>query len=319
MDMFLLTLNQMLTMFTYMVVGFVLRRKKILPESSYVVLSRLETYFFLPALLLNNWMKNCNITTLRDNASIIFYGMLLIVVAVFLSYPLSRLFVKKKDGSEYLRNIYKYAMTFGNHGFVGNFVVLGIWGDEMLFKYSMLTLCASFACNSWGVFVLVPQEGEKRSVKSVVKRMFTPSIIAVFVGLIAGLTNVSGYVPQFVNTVLAGGASCMGPVAMVLAGIVIGGYDLKEILKQKKVYAATFMRLIVLPTAFVLGLRLLGAGVDVRTLALIAFGAPIGLNTIVYPAAYGGDTKTGASMALISHALSVITIPLMYLLLIELI
>ena len=158
-----------------------------------------------------------------------------------------------------------------------------------------------------------------KAVKSVLKRMFTPSIIAVFVGLIAGLTNISGYVPQFVTTVLEGGAVCMGPVAMILAGIVIGGYDLKEIVKNKKVYLATLMRLIVIPTVFVLGLRLLGADVDVRTLALIAVGTPIGLNTVVYPAAYGGDTKTGASMALISHALSVITIPLMYLLLIELI
>lgn len=319
MNIFYLTLNQMLTMFTYMVVGYILRKKKILPESAYVALSRLETYFFLPALLLNNWMKNCNINTLQENSSIVLYGLLVTSCAVALSYPLSRIFVKKGEGSEYLRNIYKYAMTFGNHGFVGNFVVLGIWGSEMLFKYSMLTLCASFACNSWGVFVLVPQEGEKKSVKSVLKRMFTPSIIAVFVGLIAGLTNISGYVPQFVTTVLEGGAACMGPVAMILAGIVIGGYDLKEIVKNKKVYLATLMRLIVIPTVFVLGLRLLGADVDVRTLALIAVGTPIGLNTVVYPAAYGGDTKTGASMALISHALSVITIPLMYLLLIELI
>ena len=40
---------------------------------------------------------------------------------------------------------------------------------------------------------------------------------------------------------------------------------------------------------------------------------PMGLNTIVFPAAYGGDTETGASMAMISHTLSVVTIPLMYL------
>lgn len=51
-------------------------------------------------------------------------------------------------------------------------------------------------------------------------------------------------------------------------------------------------------------------------LALIAVGTPLGLNTVVFPSAYGGDPKTGASMAMISHTLSVITIPLMYLLMI---
>lgn len=305
----------MLTMFTFMVVGFILRRKKILPESAYLVLSRLETYFFLPALLLNNWMNNCSISTLKENSTLVLYGLLLTGSAVLLSYPLSRLFVRKSGeaGSEYQRNIYKYAMTFGNHGFVGNFVVLGIWGSEMLFKYSMLTLAGSFACNSWGLLVLMPKEEDRPTVKGILKRMFTPSIIALFIGLIAGLCNVRGYVPQFVTTVLEGGAGCMGPVAMLLAGIVIGGYDLKEILTYKKVYVATLMRLIIIPAAFVLGLSALGASKEIVTLALIAFGTPIGLNTIVYPAAYGGDTKTGASMALISHALSVITIPLMYL------
>ena len=54
------------------------------------------------------------------------------------------------------------------------------------------------------------------------------------------------------------------------------------------------------------------------TIALIAFATPPVLNTIVYPSAYGGEKKTGASMAMISHTLSVITIPLMYLIFIVL-
>lgn len=66
----------------------------------------------------------------------------------------------------------------------------------------------------------------------------------------------------------------------------------------------------------VLGLKALGTNKEIMTLALIAFATPLGLNTIVYPAAYGGDTKTGASMAMISHTMSVITFSLMYLLLI---
>ena len=55
------------------------------------------------------------------------------------------------------------------------------------------------------------------------------------------------------------------------------------------------------------------AGNIMARLETYVFVPPLGLNTIVYPAAYGGDTKTGASMTMISHVLSVITIPLMYL------
>ena len=64
-------------------------------------------------------------------------------------------------------------------------------------------------------------------------------------------------------------------------------------------------------------LKFIGAGKEIMTMALFAFAAPLGLNTIVFPAAYGGDTKTGASMAMISHTLSVVTLPIMYLVFIE--
>ena len=39
---------------------------------------------------------------------------------------------------------------------------------------------------------------------------------------------------------------------------------------------------------------------------------PLGLNTVVFPEAYGGNPETGASMALISHTLCIVSIPLMY-------
>ena len=47
-------------------------------------------------------------------------------------------------------------------------------------------------------------------------------------------------------------------------------------------------------------------------LAFFAIAAPLGLNTVVFPEAYGGNPETGASMAMISHTLCILTIPLMY-------
>jgi predicted permease len=41
---------------------------------------------------------------------------------------------------------------------------------------------------------------------------------------------------------------------------------------------------------------------------------PLGLNTLVIPAAYGKDTSAAAGMALVSHFLSCISIPLVFLL-----
>lgn len=318
MNIFVLTLNQTLTMLIFIVVGFVLRKKNILTENAHLTISKLETHIFVPALNLHNWMNNCTVHTLRENSILIVYGFVLAICTMVISYPLSKLFVWKSDNAEsaYQRKLYRYAMAFGNYGFMGNYIVLGIWGEEVFFKYSMLTLFICFACNSWGPFTLIPREKEKgKPLKNILKRTFNPPIIALFVGLVAGLLEVKKYMPVFLINVLSNGSKCMGPLAMVLAGVVIGNFNLKKLLNNKKVYVASFMRLIIIPSVIIFILRGLNLSEEIMTLVLIAYATPIGLNTILYPSAYNGDVKTGASMTVISHVLSVVTIPLLYFLL----
>lgn len=321
MEVFYLTLSQMITMFILILSGYALRKYHILPEESHLTLSRLETYILVPALNIVNWSKNCNPESLSENAVLILYGLGVIILALLIAYPLAALFVRnaKTPAEKYQRNIYKYAMTFGNYGFMGNFIVLGIWGDEMFFKYSMFTLFISFVCSSWGLIILIPKEsGTRVSFKNMVRSIFTPPVVALFIGMIIGVLNLGAYVPSFVNTALSNAGNCMGPVAMILAGFVIGGFNLKSLIINKKVYIATVFRLILIPALFVLLLKLIGANDTVLTLTLICLATPFGMNTIVYPAAYGGDFRTGASMTMISSTLSVITIPLMYLIFIVL-
>lgn len=318
MGIFFSTLNQMLLMFLLIFVGILLRKKSILPNDTDTVLAKLETYVLTPALTFSSWAGNCTPKSLLENANLILYGFILIVVAVVLAEPLSRLFVHdvwKSEEAAYQRQIYRYAMTFGNYGFMGNYIVLSIWGSERFFKYSMFTLAVGFLCSSWGLLILIPKhKGNKETIKSMLKHAFPPPMIALIAGCLVGLLNLKQFIPGFVLSACDNAGACMGPIAMVLAGFVIGGYEWKELLGSKKVYVASFLRLILLPAAFVTLLRLIGANTNILTFTLIVFGTPLGLNTIVYPAAYGGDTRTGASMTMISTTFSVITIPLMYLL-----
>ncbi len=251
-----------------------------------------------------------------ENYHIIFYGAIILICAIIVAHPLARLFVRKADTNEllYQRNIYKYAMTFGNYGFMGNFRMLSVFGSEAFFKYQMFTLLASIVCNGWGMYILIPKEMNSSIWTNFKNGLLKPPIIAIFLGIILGLLNVRKYIPEFLLKVFSDAGSCQGPVAMILTGFVIGGYKIKDMLLNKKVYFASILRLVVIPAFTMLILHALGTPKDIMTLALIYFATPPGLNTIVYPAAYGGDTKTGAAMATISHTLSIITIPLMYLL-----
>ena len=109
---------------------------------------------------------------------------------------------------------------------------------------------------------------------------------------------------------------------MLIAGFTVANYGMAEMLKNRKVYIATALRLFLLPAiivAAVFGAKelislVIGAPINnnVVFLAFFAFATPLGLNTVVFPAAYGEDSSTGASMAMISHTLCVLTIPLLY-------
>lgn len=316
MEIFYLTLQKMLMMFSLILVGFLLRKKSILPDNSGTVMAKMETFIFVPALSLFNQMTKCTLESFTQNASLILYGFVIVVISIILSYPLSRLFIGKKLNSPadaYQRNIYKYALVFGNYGFVGNFIILGVWGADFFYQYSLFNFVVGLFCTGWGMYVLIPKEENAGLVENLKRGFITPPMIALLVGMAFGLLNLSQYVPDFLIDAFDNAGKCQGPVAMVLAGFIIGGYDFKGLVMNKKVYGISFMRLIILPAIMLLVLKGIGTSKEIMTLALITFGTPIGLNSIVYPAAYGGDTKTGAGMAMVSHTLSVITIPLMYL------
>lgn len=308
MDIFLLTLQQLMMMASLMVAGFLLRKKNIVPENTGVALSKLETYIFVPALSITNQLNNCTVETFLNNSKLILYGAVITAVAIPLGVLLSRLFVRKNS---YTRNVYQYGLTFSNYGFIGNFIILGVWGDLMFYKYTMFTFILAIACSSWGLYMLIPK-GQASLWQNLKKGLTAPPMLALFFGIICGLLNLKQYFPDFLLSALDNASKCMGPAAMLLSGMVIAGYNVRELMANKKVYILAIVRLILIPSAFLIVLKLLNVSEEIMILLLVAFASPLGMNTIVYPAAYGGETKTGASMTMISSALCVITLPIMY-------
>ena len=309
---FTATLSPMLVMFMCMIIGFVLKKKNLVPDNGDTVFSKLENYILVPALIMSTFMNYCTVESLSKYYNLILYCAIALVIALIISVPLSKLFAKN---DAYKRNIYKYALTFGNFSFMGNAIVPAILGaadSEILYKYLLFILPLNLAVYTWGVIILIPKgEGKQNPLKN----LLNPIFISILIGAAIGLTGINKYMPSFITTTIDYCKACMAPLAMVLTGFVIGGYSIKELLSNKQVYIATALRLFIIPAILLVMLKLIGASALVLTLALFAYATPLGLNTVVFPAAYGGDTKTGASMAMISHTLCVISIPIMYALL----
>jgi len=302
---FCATLTPMLVMFCCIVIGYLLNKTNALPKNAAGVLSSLENYVLVPALCFNTFMNYCTVESLTARAAHLGYSLLMLGIAILLAYLLAGRF----EQDIYCKNIYRYALTFGNFGFMGNAIVPAILGQEFLYDYLLFTLPLNMAAYTWGISILIPKTAEK---KNPLKNMFSPVFCGIFAGALIGLLGLKAFVPAFVITTVENLSACMGPVAMILTGFVVGNYPIAPLLKNKKIYAATALRLFILPALFVAVLYVVGASPLTVILGLFAYATPLGLNTVVFPAAYGGDTSTGASMAIISHTLCVLTIPLMF-------
>ncbi len=303
MEVFSATLNQMLVLFLFLALGFFLNRELIIPVTASKVLSKLETFLFVPCLIFSVFYKYCTLENFKAKWSYMLYGLVIMAVSLFIAVFLAKAFTKE----DYLNKIYTYSFAVSNFSFMGNAVVLGVFGEKVLFDYMIFTLPLNMYVYSIGTASLIPADkGNKLSIKAFINPIF----IALVLGAAFGLTGLP--LPAFLTSAVTSAGNCMSPLAMLLTGFVVGNFSLKKLIGDKKVYFASIIRLIILPTLFMLVLISLKTDEGIIRAALCATAMPLGLNTVVFPAAYGGDTTPGASMALISHIISVITIPIMF-------
>lgn len=307
-SVFYATLSPMLVMLITVLTGFFLTKKRIISKEATLILSALETYVFVPCLIVKTFLKYCTFESLKSNFSLIAYCLAVLFLSFWISFFLCPLFSKEK----YEKNIYRYSLIFSNFSFLGNSVIPSVLGEEALYFYMLYTLPLMIFAYSWGVYILIPRENKKRSP---LFNLINPVFVSILLGIFLGLSGAKAIIPSFITQSVESFASCMSPVAMLLTGCVIGKYDISELLKNKKVYIICFLKLIVLPLLFVFVSYLLGADKNTQILTFFAFGTALGLNTIIFPSAYGKDAKTGASMAMLAQAFSVLTIPLIYALL----
>ena len=326
---FLATLTPMLTLFFCMVIGFVIQKAKLVPENTSKVLAKLETWVMFPALSFATMARFFTVETIKSHATNMIFSTVSLAFAISIAIPLSFLFVRKKC---YDRGVYQYALTFGNTGYVGDPLVLALFGEAVLSYFKIACLPITIAIYTWGLSVLVPSSENKLG--SQLKKLVNPPIIGLLCGMSVGLlcgafageiapgsTAYDTVFPKFIVGTVDILKNCMGPLAMIIAGATIAKYDLLGMFKKKKVYIATAIRLIVIPVVVltcIFGIKelanlIFSLRIDNTPLLFLFFilAMPLGLNTVVFPEAYGGDPETGASMALISHTLCVITIPLM--------
>ena len=310
-------LNQMIYLFVFILVGFILSRWKFIPDNSTKVLSKFENMFFVPAMILNTFIKDCTVAKLKASWQLILLGTALGLVFVLLSVVVARLCYKEK----YVQNVAIYSIALSNFAFMG-YAIVGSVFPEIYMQYILFTLPLWFIIYLWGVPVLLignsGGDGEKKSFVSNFKSFLNPMFVALIIGVIISLSGLSAHFPKIALKIIGDASFCMSPLAMLLTGATIGRLNLLSLVKKWQIYAVGFAKLIVYPLLFIGVFAFVQQNSYVNETFLICgmlFACmPTGLNAIVIPAAYGKDTSDAASLALITHLFAIATIPLMFML-----
>lgn len=297
-------------LFSLIVIGYILAKLKVIPENSASVLAKLENTIFIPGLVLGTFIKNFTVERI-STAWILFVGSFAICVIVI---PLAILVSKLCAKDKYTQNIYTYGLAFSNFGFMGNAVVSALFPDIFL-EYLIFTLPLWILIYLWGVPSLLISDGSKRSLGQKMKSFVNPMFIAMIIGMIIGISGLK--LPGWTTSVISTAGDCMSPIAMLLTGITVAGISLKKVFTNVGVWVVSVVRLIIFPLIFIglfYVLPLPGSLDTFVICAVCSLAMPLGLNTIVIPSAYGRDTTVASGMALISHLLSCLTIPLIFML-----
>ena len=305
---FLTTLGEMTRILMFMVLGFGLNRLHILPKGSGAGISRLITMVMIPALLIYNNMTEFQLANIGQYGQMVLLGVGLWTAMTLISLPIAG---KLSGGNALDRGVYLYGLSFPNTGAIGMPLSLALLGTAGLFQFNLFLVMFSIMTYAWGVGLFLDTE-RKNPIKRFLVHLLNPVFVSMCIGMTLGALNAKSWMPALVLNFVGDLGGMYAPLSLLLTGYTIADYPLTEMFHLPKSYIFTGLRLIVYPLVAVLLVKLIGGDLLMATMAVIAFSGPSGMNVVVFPASYGQDCETGASIVMISSLGSILTVPLLY-------
>lgn len=290
--------EQVVTLFLFAAAGYALSKTGVVNPGHSKLLSTLLVYVFLPCNIFRTFSANCTALYLRENYRTVLASIgLLAVLAVSMEF-ISRLFSR----DSYERRIYRYSLIIANYGYMGYALAESLLGSAKLMNVMMFAMPLSVYTYTVGFSSLTKR-------KMSLRKLINPVNLSMILGIAAGLSGLP--MPNVLMGAVGKASSCMAPVSMLMAGIVISEFRLRDLLRQPRTYILTALRLVVIPILLGSALSLLGRPEIVES-AVVLLAMPCGLNTIVFPKMVGENCEIGAGLAFISNILACATIPMVF-------
>ena len=293
------TFEQLFPLYFFILLGALLRKAKIFPESMSQPLNRLVFIVFIStALFISTY--DTNLAEAADLKAILFAVLAVLVLAAG-----GLLFAAKRIKSRARAAVIAqtaYRSNFNLHGLIYGTL---LFGAARIGVTSLLIAVTVPLFNVLSVLLFAFMTGDKPTPRAILGKLATnPIIIAVILALFFQLT--SWELPGLVYLPLNQIAQAAGPLALMAAGASLTFQGLKK--NRSLIVTGSVMRLILaplllLPPALLLGFR------DITLLSLlVCLGGPVA--SPLPPMAYemGGDGELASQLVAVTSLFSLFTL-----------
>ncbi len=311
-----------LTLFLFMIPGFILRKTGIADKSFSKSLSVLTLYIAQVGLCLHSFIIEFN--------NEIFKGLCQVFVCAFIIhatlYVLAKQFFKKAPDKT--RRVLQFGLVFSNAGYMGIPVISDVLGENFAIYATFYVVWFNVFCYSLGRLIYT----DDKKYISIKKAIINPAVLPIMIGLVIFLTGAGTWIVnvkddqtfvgeafnliyRFLETL----RNMVAPASMLVIGARLADIDFKGIFKDKYMYPFVALRLLVLPAIIWVILKLISfTGLldeSAFTVLLILSSTPAAAVTTMFAELYDGDSPYAGKLVALTTVLSVITMPVVALLL----
>lgn len=299
MELSLLLAQKIAIMFLMMFCGFMLVKLKLVKSTDSRILAMICMYVVIPCMVIDAFQIECTPDRLHD-----FLAMIAAAALAHVVFIGSTMLIRKPLK---LKRIEQLSLTYPNSGNLILPLVLSVFGEEMVF----------FACPYVCVQTLMVWTHGRMVVANDGKMDFRK--IFLNINVICTLLGLSFFIfgvklPGMIADTCDSLGGIIGPISMLLTGMLIGGADLKKIFSQKQAYLICALRLLIYPLLLILALKITGltrlaSGPDVMMITLLAASAPSATTITNLAQVYNSDPEVAATVNIITMLLCIFTMP----------
>lgn len=300
----MILLKQMTILFLIMMAGFIARKKGILNENSGKLMSGIVVNIANPAMILSGCINQEN--TLSGLELLVDFGLAVLLFGVMMLIAEAVVRVFRVQPSD--RGMYKVMTVFTNMGFMGFPLISATYGQDALVYASLFLLPFNVLIYTYGIRMICGSAGADGPKENPLKKIFNIGIISCIVALFFYCTRIP--VPEVLESGITYLSNLTAPLSMLVIGDSLTQIRVKDLITDRRLVLFTLVRLIVIPMIFLLLLKMLPIDEKMLGVCLIVLATPVASMSAMLAQEYGGDTTLASRGIALSTVLSVVTMPL---------